>query len=130
MAAANSLLRTLGVGVLAVFASHFRNAIAQAKASTPPKAKVQKASPHNAKAGIMSSAMPNAMGNTEPPPTPKIDRRPSARPSCDAGTASVIADESTGRNASERRANFEKDHALADPTTLSGTDTAGTVAGF
>jgi hypothetical protein len=43
----------------------------------------------------MSSAMPNAMGDTDPAPTPKIDRKPSARPSCDAGTASVMADEST-----------------------------------
>src|SRR6266576_6018323 len=75
--------------------SHFRNAIAQATASAPPKAKVQKASPHDTEAGVMSSAMPNAMGDTEPAPTPKIDRRPSAPPSCDAGTASVNADEST-----------------------------------
>src|SRR6185436_20042967 len=75
--------------------SHFRNASAQASASAPPTAHVQKARPHDTEAGVMSSAMPNATGDTAPAPTPKIDRMPSARPSCDAGTASVMAEGST-----------------------------------
>ena len=57
--------------------------------------KVKKARPHNTEAAVMSSAMPNAMGDAEPAPTPNIDRKPSARPSCGAGTASVVAEEST-----------------------------------
>jgi hypothetical protein len=46
------------------------NAIAQAKASAPLTAKVQKARPHDTEAADMSSAMPNAVGDTEPAPTP------------------------------------------------------------
>lgn len=75
--------------------NHFRKAIAHANASAPPTANVEKARPHDTETGVMSSAMPNAMGETEPAPTPKIDRKPSARPSCDAGMASVMAEEST-----------------------------------
>jgi hypothetical protein len=45
-------------------------------------------------AGLFKGEFQKVMGSA-PLPMPKIDRKPRAWPSCDAGTASVMAEEST-----------------------------------